>query len=152
MRIIKKQLAPWHLVLIIGLAAIAIPVTARVSTTAIAGVNERHEQMTGQTANDEGDAGAKHGSYSKAAVGKGVARPQDDYYDRRRQYWEKRVDSRLEYRDKYLDEQTGDKDDDADAEDNKAGKDDDEDDTVDQEHDVYERRREYWRQRLDKEW
>jgi hypothetical protein len=98
---------------------------------------------------------------SKAALGEGVAPPQDILYDRRSQYWDKRVLRRLESREEYLDEQTKD-DNDADAKDSKAAKDkgqkskdaaDDEDyaddDNVDKE---LERRREYWRKRLDRDW
>ena len=55
MRFIKKQLSLWRIVLIIGVAAIAIPIAARVSPTAIAVVNERHENLAQQTANDNED-------------------------------------------------------------------------------------------------
>ena len=56
------------------------------------------------------------------------------------------------YYDEDLDETVDDND--ADAKDSKADKDDgdDEDDSVDQEVERIERRREYWRQRLDKDW
>ena len=36
MRFIKKQMSLWRIVLIIGVSAIAIPIAARVSPTAIA--------------------------------------------------------------------------------------------------------------------
>jgi hypothetical protein len=48
----------------------------------------------------------KYSKVSKAAVGPGVARPQDDYYERRREYWDKRIERRLDRREEYLDEQT----------------------------------------------
>jgi hypothetical protein len=143
MRFIKKQFALWRLVLIIGVAAIAIPIAAHVSQTALAVVDERQEHLDRQAGADNADADAKHSNDSKAAVGRGVERLQDDYYDRRRRYWEDRVERDL------------DEDDDADTKDkkdSKAGKDDGDDDAVDQEEDAIERRREYWRDRLDKEW
>jgi hypothetical protein len=159
MRFIKKQFSLWRIVLIIGVAAIAIPIAARVSPTAIAVVEERQQANA-----DNEEADAKHSKDNKAAVGEGVARPQDDdYYDRRRRYWEKRVERRLD--DENLDEQTGDDDEDADAKDSKSAKDkdknkdkdskaaaDDEDDADDNVDREIERRREYWRKRLDREW
>src|SRR4030095_15527637 len=161
MRFIKKQLSLWRIVLIISVAAIAIPIAARVSPTAIAVVKERQDNLDQQTTAVNEDSDAKHSKDSKAAVGKGVAWQQDDYYDRRREYWEKRVERRLD-REEYLDEESVD-DNDADAKESKANKDkkdskadkddgDDEDDSLDQEAERIERRREYWRQRLDKEW
>lgn len=159
MRFIKKQLSLWSIVLIIGMAGIAILIAARVSPAAIAVHKERQDYLEQKTAAHNEDAYAKHSRDSKAAVGLGVARPQDDYYDRRREYWDKRIERRLESREEYLDEQTKD-DNDADAKDSKAAKDKDskdaadnedyaDDDNVDKE---IERRREYWRQRLEKDW
>jgi hypothetical protein len=142
MRFIKKQFALWRLVLIIGVAAIAIPIAARVSQTALAVVDERQEHLDRQAGEDNADADAKHSKDSKAAVGRDVERLQDDYYDRRRRYWEDRVEREL------------DDDDDADTEDkkdSKAGKDDG-DDEDDPEEEAIERRREYWRDRLDRDW
>ena len=158
MRLIKKHLSLWRIVLIIGVAAIAIPVTSRVSSTAKAVVEERQDHLEQKTAASNEDTYTKYSKVSKAVVGPGVARPQDDYYERRREYWDKRIERRLDRREEYLDEQTQDDDKDADAKDSKA-KDknskaaaDDEDyadDDVDRE---VERRREYWRKRLDKDW
>ena len=45
MRFIKKQLSLWRIVLIIGVAAIAIPIASRVSPTAIAVVKERQDYL-----------------------------------------------------------------------------------------------------------
>ena len=164
MRFIKKQLSLWSIVLIIGIAGIAILIAARVSPTAKAVVKERQDYLDQKTTAHNEDAYAKHSKDSKAAVGLGVARPQDDYYDRRREYWDKRIERRLDRREEYLDEQTGDDKEDADvkdSKDSKAAKDKDKDskdaaadedyadDNVDKE---IERRREYWRQRLEKEW
>ena len=134
-------------------SAIAIPIAARVSPTAIAVHKERQDYLAQQTTADNEDADDKHSKDSKAAVGEGVALLQDLLYDRRSQYWDKRVLRRLESREEYLDEQTKD-DNDADAKDSKADKDDggDEDDWVAQEDEEIDRRREYWQQRLDKEW
>ena len=157
MRFIKKQLLSWTMVLIIAVAAIAIPIAARISPTARAVAKERQDYLGQLTTGDNEDADAKH-SKDKAAAG---LRQDDDYYERRREYWEKRVERRLDRREEYLNEQTG--DDDEDAKDSKAGKDkkdskadkddgDDEDDSVDHEGDEIERRREYWRKRLEKDW
>ena len=164
MRFLKKQLSGWYIVLIIGVAAMAIPVNSRVSSTAEAVVKERQAyldlQRTADNENaDDKHSKAKHSKESKAAAGLTIAPLQDILYDRRSQYWDKRVLRRLESREEYLDEQTKD-DNDADAKDSKAAKDknsknaaDDEDyaddDNVDKE---LERRREFWRRRLDKEW
>jgi len=158
MRFLKKQLSWWRIILIIGVAAMAIPIASRVSSTAKAVVKERQDYLDLQSTAANEDADDKD---SKAALGEGVAPPQDILYDRRSQYWDKRVLRRLESREEYLDEQTKD-DNDADAKDSKAAKDkgqkstdaaDDEDyaddDNVDKE---LERRREYWRKRLDRDW
>jgi uncharacterized membrane protein YdfJ with MMPL/SSD domain len=159
MRFIKKQLSLWSIVLIIGMAGIVILIAARVSPTAKAVVKERQDYLDQKTTAHNEDAYAKHSKDSKAAVGLGVARPQDDYYDRRREYWDKRIERRLDRREEYLDEQTVDDNNAADAKDSKAAKDKDSkdaaadedyaDDNADKE---IERRREYWRQRLEKEW
>ena len=164
MRFLKKQLSGWYIVLIIGVAAMALPVNSRVSSTAEAVVKERQAYLDLQRTADNDNADdkhskAKHSKESKAAGGLSIAPLQDILYDRRSQYWDKRVLRRLESREEYLDEQTKD-DNDADAKDSKAAKDknsknaaDDEDyaddDNVDKE---LERRREFWRRRLDKEW
>src|SRR5436190_19074572 len=149
MRMIKKRSATYHIGLMIALAAIAIPVAADIDATAKAIANEQHAGPVQTPSVNEGTE-AKASKARKIAVFRTVPPPQDDYYDLRREHWEDRLESRLEYREEYLEGQTGDKDDDADAEDSKAGKDDD--DSVDQERDIYEQRREYWRNRLDKEW
>ena len=152
MRFIKNQFSWWRLVLIIGVAAIAIGIAARVRATGRAVVNQRHENLAQPTAGDSEDH-AKRSKDSEAAVGPGVGRPQDDYYERRREYWDKRIERRLDRREEYLDEQTRDDKDDADAKDkdskDAADDEDDEDDNVEKE---VERRREYWRKRLDKDW
>ena len=162
MRFLKKQLLLWRIVLIIGMAGIAILIAARVSPTAKAVVKERQDYLDQKTTARNEDAYAKHSKDSKAAVGLGVARPQDDYYDRRREYWDKRIERRLDRREEYLDEQTGDDKEDADvkdSKDSKAAKDKDSKDAVDDEDyaddDVdkeIERRREYWRKRVDRDW
>jgi len=162
MRFLKKQLSLWRIVLIIGMAGIAILIAARVRSTAKAVVKERQDYLDQKTTARNEDAYAKHSKDSKAAVGLGVARPQDDYYDRRREYWDKRIERRLDRREEYLDEQTGDDKEDADvkdSKDSKAAKDKDSKDAVDDEDYAddnvdkeIERRREYWRQRLEKDW
>jgi hypothetical protein len=171
MNLIKKQISLLRIVLIIGVAAIAIPIASRVSSTAKTVIKERQDYLDLQSAAGKQDADdkyskvnhskAKRSKENKAAIGPSVALLQDILYDRRSQYWDKRVLRRLESHDEYLDEQTAD-DNDADAKDSKdskAAKDknskadaDDEDfadDNVDKE---LERRREYWRKRLDRDW
>ena len=152
MRFIKKQLSLWRVVLIIGGSAIAIPIAARVSPTAIAVHKERQDYLDQQTtadneAADDTHSKAKHSKESKAAVGPSVALPQDLLYDKRSRYWDQRVLRRLERMDE--------DDNDADAKDSKADKDDgdDEDYSIDKDkEDELERRREYWARRLDDDW
>lgn len=147
MRLIKKQLSLWRIVLIIVVSALAIPIVARVSTTAIAVHKERQDYLDQQTTADNEVADDTHSKDSKAAVGEGVALPQDLLYDRRSRYWDQRVLRRLESMDE--------DDNDADSKDSKADKDDgdDEDYSIDKDkEDELERRREYWRKRLDDEW
>ena len=149
MRMINKRFATYHIGLMIALAAIAIPVAADFDSTTER-ISGETQAYAGQTAGVTESGDAKDSRGGEVAVFRTVAPPQDDYYDLRREHWEDRLESRLEYREEYVEGQSGDKDDDADAEDSKAGKDDD--DSVDQERDIYEQRREYWRNRLDKEW
>jgi len=149
MRFIKKQLSLWRVVLIIAGSAIAIPIAARVSPTVIAVHKERQDYLDQQTTADNEDANdtdATHSKDSKAAASEGVVVPQDLLYDRRSQYWDKRVLRRLES----LDED----DNDADAKDSQANKDNkgDEDDWVVERDEEIDRRREYWRKRLDDDW
>ena len=146
MRFIKKQLSWWPMVLFVGGAVFAMPIATRVGPDAIAVVNERQHDLDHQTTVHHEDAYSKHSEESKVVLGPGVAAPQDDYYDRRRQYWEKRIE-------RELDEEDGDDNDDEDAKDNNAGKDnDDDDEDVDDVDQELERRREYWRRRVDKGW
>ena len=112
MRFIKKQLSLWGLVLIIAVAAIAIPNAARVRV---------------------------------------ATKVQSD----KEEYWSRRIERRLDRRQEYLDRQTGDDKDDSDAKDKDdadAKDKDDEDDAEDITERDIERRREYWRKRLDDEW
>jgi len=142
MRSIKKRLAHWRLVLLIGIAAVAIPIAASVYTpekAAVMGTNEHlyHENGIHNDATDANDNKSRKISDAGKVghpVGSSVRQPQDDYYERRRQHWEKRLDNRLEHRDEYLDEENGDDNDD-----------DFGDDDID-------RRREYYRDRLDEDW
>jgi hypothetical protein len=179
MRYLTKQLSWWRIVLIIGVAAIAIPIAAHVSSTAKTVVKERQgdvrQKLDLQSAAGNEDATdnhskakhrkanhskANHSKASKVAVGLSVALLQDILYDRRSQYWDKRVLRRLESHDEYLDEQTAD-DNDADAKPNKDSKatknkdskaDADDEDFADDTDRELERRREYWRKRLDRDW
>ncbi len=126
--------------LIIGLAAVVIPITANVGGSKDPVIKERQASVAKQTANEN----------ARRTEAKTPTRPQD-YYDRRREYWEKRMDRRLEESDEYMDEEDGDKSDKAEDKDAK-NEDDSADKDVDHEEEAIERRREYWRQRLDKEW
>jgi len=140
--------------------SLAIPIAARAGANGIAAAYQLQENLAQPTAHDNED-NANRSKASKAAVGPRVALPQDDYYDRRREYWDKRIERRLERREEYLDEQTLD-DEDADAkdsQDSKSAKDknskdavDDEDYADDNADKEIERRREYWRKRLDRDW
>lgn len=148
MRSIKKRLSLCRLVLVTGAAAIAMPIAARVGSPSSAVVIERQAYLAQPTANDKGDTNVKGPSDDKAAVGRSVVL-QDDYYDRRRRYWEDRVERRLD------EEENGDDEDAKDSKDSKAKDDEDKadsNDKEDSEEDVIERRREYWRDRLDREW
>src|SRR5678816_160410 len=157
MRFIKKQFSLWRVVLMIGGSAIAIPIVAGVSPTAIAVHKERQAYLDHQTTAENEDADdthskakhskAKHSKEGKAAVGPSVGMPQDWLYDKRSRYWDQRVLRRLERMDE--------DDNDADAKDSKADKDDgdDEDYSIDKDKkDELERRREYWSKRLDDDW
>jgi hypothetical protein len=171
MKLIKKQISLLRFVLIIGVAAIAIPIASRVSSTAKAVVKEGQDYLdlrsaTGKQEVDDKASKVTHSKVkrskeNKAAVGLSVALLQDILYDRRSQYWDKRVLRRLESHDEYLDEQTAD-DNDADAKDSKDSKaakdknskaaEDDDEDLADDTDKELERRREYWRKRLDRDW
>jgi len=157
-----KFINKWRIVLSTGIAAIAIPIAAHVGVSTKRAVNEHPGHSSQLIGNKNEGAAVKRGStQAKAVVAHGVVPPQD-YYDRRREYWEKRLERNLEYEDEYG-EEPGDDVDKADAKDSKESKDSkkdkeskkaskDEDDEVDQEAEMYERRREYWRERLDDEW
>jgi len=112
MRFIKKQLSLSRIVLTVCVAAIAIPILARVRVSTKAQVDDEEE------------------------------------------YWSRRIERRLDRRQEYLDRQTGEDKDDAEAKDSKDAKEDadDEDDADDIVDKDIERRREYWRKRLDDEW
>src|SRR4030095_6285380 len=70
--------------------------------------------------------------------------------DDEEEYWSTRIERRLDRRQEYLDRQTEDDKDDVDNKDSKDAADDEDDvDDVDKE---VERRREYWRKRLDDDW
>src|SRR4051812_44475005 len=106
MGFIKKQFSLWRIVLIVGAAAVVIPFAFRLSPAAMAIVKERQDYPDRQTIAGNEDAGAKAGKDRQAAAGELVVRQQDDYYDRRREYWERRVERRLEDNEEYLDEET----------------------------------------------
>jgi hypothetical protein len=142
MRLIKK----WRVVLIVAIAAIAIPIAARVSPTQTEFVTDRTAADYQQTAAYNEIAETAHTNISKTGVRHRVTPPQD-YYDRRREYWEDRMERRADY----LEQEDGDDDDAANTEDSGAAAD-DEGDSMDEEEELIERRREYWRDRFDRDW
>ena len=143
MKFIKNQFSLWRIVLLIGVMAIAIPIAASLRPTVTA-VEEPQEPLVQQTGSDTEPTDTKHDGFSKAAGGKGVM--QGYYWDRRRQYWEDRLEDDLD--DEDMGEDTADKND-SKAKDDEA----DDDGLSDDEYDRIERRREYWRQRLeDEDW
>jgi hypothetical protein len=155
-KVIKDQFALWLTVLFVSVAAIAIPMAASVEPVTMTVVKQREMHPEQQATNVNEDAAAIHDKDGKpAVVGRGVAW-QQDYYDRRREYWEDRIDRRLD--DEEFDDETGDdkdsdsKKDSKAAKDDKANKDDSAESDLDQEEEFIERRREYWRDRLDREW
>ena len=84
-------------------------------------------------------------------------KPQSD----EEEYWSRRVERRLDRRQEYLDRQTGDDKDDAESKDRKTPKTPQTTKmtqttlsirTLRSGQDIYEKRREYWRKRLDDEW
>jgi hypothetical protein len=116
MRFVKKQLSWWRIVLIIAVAAIAIPIVARVRVSTKAQVDDeeeywsrrierrldrRQEYLDRQTGDDNDDADAKDSKDSKNAaddeddaddiVDKDV-KAQQESYERRREYWRKQLD------------------------------------------------------------
>src|SRR6187401_3238490 len=120
MRLIKK----WRIALIICVAAIAIPIAARVSPTKTEFVEPAQVDQYQPTpvAHIVEVAKATHTNYSKAGISRRVAPPQD-YYDRRREYWEDRMERRADY----LEQEDGSDEDSADSkgsEDSAAGDDD----------------------------
>src|SRR5580765_4036421 len=102
MRYIKKM----NIFLIVGLAALAIPITANVARNTPTVVSELPVSSANHSDND-------HHNVGKAAVGKGRVQPQD-YWDRRRDYWERRLESDLDESDENMDDENADKNDKAD--------------------------------------
>ena len=144
MRFINK----WRIVLIIAVVVIAIPIAARVSPTQPVLVVDRQAKVYHQTAAYSEVAKTAPINNSKAGVGHRAAPPQD-YYDRRREYWEDRMEGRADY----LEQEDGNDEDSADSKDSEdSAKGDDDEGSVDEEEEMIEKRREYWRDRLDRDW
>ena len=82
------------------------------------------------------------------------AHAQDDLYERRRRYWEDRVERRIDEEEGLDDEDKADSTDKKDktGKKDKAKKGDDDEDSLDQEEELIERRREQWRKRVEDEW
>src|SRR6188768_4134712 len=128
MRLLKK----WRIVLIICVAAIAIPIAARVRPTQTEFVEPAQVNLyQPTTAHTEV---AKTALTVKTGVGRRVMPPQD-YYDRRREYWEDRMERRADY----LEQEDGNDEDAADSKDSEdsAGSDDDEG-SMDEEEEMIE--------------
>ena len=115
MKFIENQFSLWRIVIFVGVTAIAIPIAASLRPSVTA-VEERQEYLVQATGVAE-DTDSKSGGDSKAVVGKSVV--QDYYWDRRRQYWEDRLEDDL-------DDEDG--EDEADSKDSKDAKDDEADD------------------------
>src|SRR5688572_11035994 len=116
MRFIEK----WRVVLIIGIAAIAIPIAAHVSPTQTEFFTDRTVHLDQQSVDFNEIAKTAHTTNSKAVVVRRIAPPQD-YYDRRREYWEDRMERRADY----LEQEDGSDEDTADSEDSKDSGEDD---------------------------
>jgi hypothetical protein len=141
----------WRTLLIIGVAVIAIPVTARISSNTPTFVPEQQANIYSRVESTE-DQHANKDSVPNLAPGHPQGLPQA-YYNRRRQYVEDRVERRIDRRQEYLDRQTGDDEDSAGADDEDGG--DDEDASSDRgydEEDRIESRREYLRDRAERRW
>jgi len=134
-----------HVSLIIGLASVALPITANVGNVPKMVIHQSQEYVSIESTKYHD----VHAVKARSLVKTGIVRPQD-YYDRRREYWEKRMDRRLEESDEYMDEEDGDND----KADSKNSKDEDDsaDSDADREEEALERRREYWQRRLDRDW
>jgi hypothetical protein len=144
MRSIKSRSSLLRVVLITGVAMLAIPIAARVSPTSSTFVTEQQSKSFALI-REVPFALAKN-KVPKITPPKSLSRPQD-YYDRRREYWEDRMERRMEHMEE---EESGD-DNSADEEDSKAS-DDDSEESMDSEEELIERRREYWSDRLDRDW
>lgn len=144
------RLTKWRIVLIIAALGIAIPIAAHVSSTQTAFIDSAEVDLYQPTvAHTE----VKVAAYNSTTSAGHRATPVQTYYDRRRRYLERRVERRADY----LEEEDGNDDDSADSDDGRdsndsASDDDDEGDSMDQEDELIERRREYLRERLDRNW
>src|SRR5688572_23091903 len=105
MRSVKDQFAPWPAVLLIGIAVLAISVAVRVASPATTSTGERYDPPEQRFAGPNEDTDANEDRVHKTAAG-GSVESRQDYYDRRREYWEDRLDRSLD--DEDLDDETGD--------------------------------------------
>src|SRR4051794_26121646 len=108
MRYIKCQPALWHIALIVGTLLISMPEAARAWGPAKDPIVERHVCFGQAASITDGNStsygrdvkgkqlGTSAGGF-RIVIDRGLA--QDDYYARRRQYWEKRLDTRLDEED-----------------------------------------------------
>ncbi|HKP70873.1 MAG TPA: hypothetical protein VJV05_16410 [Pyrinomonadaceae bacterium] len=156
MRFTMNRPMLWSVVLILGFTAVAIPIGARVSLTSSHLVHDSQESFGQRTPlKNETAPGKVSGKTASVVYTSGA--PQDRY-ERRRQYWENRIDRRIESRQRYMDDQVdredkaGRNNDDDDDDDEDMGDDDDDDSGADEEMDRIERRRENWRNRVEREW
>jgi len=147
MRFINTRSSLLLTLLIVGVAVVAIPIAASDRSTTTTVVKERHANLYQQV----GAVVENDWSISKVTHGHAAGMPQA-YYNRRRQYLEDRVERRMDRRQEYLDQQTGDDDDSSAGDDGDDEEDDASSDRNSDDEDRIESRREYFRQRADRGW
>ena len=155
MRSNRKNSVLRRVLLIIGLALVGISIASHVASRAQEPSDELQVNLSPPTQNVFTGASAVD---ERKAVSVAIRRtaPAQSLYDRRRRYVEDRVERRLDRRQEYLDRQSGgdDEDEDSGGDDSDMGDDDSsaDDEDLDAEVERVERRRENWRQRVDRNW
>ena len=138
----KKQLMLVHLVLMIGIAGAAIPMASGVEVEKTAIVHQDLVQAKEQLPQE---------TVGRDSAVRGPVAAQDDRYERRRRYWEDRLERELDEEEGPDDGADEDKADSKESKDDKAKKDDKGDSDEEVEREI-EQRREYWSRRLDRDW
>jgi len=152
MRSLIKQFALRDVVLIAGVAALVTLITVRVSPSTTSVVSLPDAEPSKSTADE--NAAVNHNGHVKLIGRNALTHAQDDLYERRRRYWEDRVERRIDEEEGLDDEDKADSTDKKDktGKKDKAKKGDDDEDSLDQEEELIERRREQWRKRVEDEW